>query len=52
MELKTKYLFQFCLTITEPFSPVYLEDIKTIKVLSFSRTVSQLIMRGHQPNVE
>ena len=52
VELKTKYLFQFCLTITEPFSPVYLEDIKTIKVLSFSRTVSQLIMRGHQSKVE
>ena len=23
-----KSLFQFCLTITEPFSPIYLEDMK------------------------
>ena len=42
-------LFQFCLTITEPFSPVYLEEMK---VLSFPRTVTQLIMRVHKPKVE
>ena len=42
-------LFQFCLTITEPFSPIYLEDMK---VLSFSRTVNQVIMRVHKPKVE
>ena len=46
-------LFQFCLTITTPF---FLFSIsrkwKTIKVLSFSRTVSQLIMRVHKPKVE
>ena len=43
VELKT--LFQFCLT----FSPFYLEEMK---VLSFSRTVNQLIMRVHKPKVE
>ena len=42
-------LFQFCLTITKPFSPFYFEEMK---VLSFSRTVSQLIMRAHKPKVE
>ena len=42
-------LFQVCLTITEPFSPIYLEEMK---VLSFSRTVNQLIMRVHKPKVE
>ena len=35
--------------ITEPFSPFYLEEMK---VLSFSRTVNQLIMRVRKPNVE
>ena len=24
-----KSLFQFCLTITKPFSPIYLEEMKT-----------------------
>ena len=42
-------LFQVCLTITEPFSPFYLEEMK---VLSFSRTVNQLIMRVRKPKVE
>ena len=42
-------LFQVCLTITEPFSPFYLEETK---VLSFSRTVNQLIMPVHKPKVE
>ena len=42
-------LFQFCLTITEPFSPFYLEEMK---VLSFSRTANQLIMRVSKPKVE
>ena len=42
-------LFQFCLTITELFSPFYLEEMK---VLSFSRAVNQLIMRVHKPKVE
>ena len=43
VELKTP--FQFCLT----FSPFYLEEMK---VLSFSRTVNQVIMRVHKPKVE
>ena len=42
-------LFPVCLTITEPFSPFYLEEMK---VLSFSRTVNQLIMQVHKPKVE
>ena len=42
-------LFQFCLTITELFSPFYLEEMK---ILSFSRTVNQLIMRVHKPKVD
>ena len=30
------FLFQFCLTITEPFSPFYLEEMKNyIKVSEF-----------------
>ena len=45
-------LFQVCLTITEPFSPFYLEDMKNYYSLSVSRTVNQLIMRGHAPKVE
>ena len=44
-----KSLFQFCPTITEPFSPFYLEEMK---VFSFSRTVNQLIMRVRKPKVE
>ena len=32
-----------------PFSPFYLEEMK---VLSFSRTVNQLIMQVHKPKVE
>ena len=43
------FLFQFSRTITEPFSPFYLEEMK---VLSFSRTVNQLIMPVHKPKVE
>ena len=42
-------LFQFCLATTEPFSPFYLEEMK---VLTFSRTVNQLIMRVHKPKGE
>ena len=42
-------LFQVFLTITELFSPFYLEEMK---VLSFSRAVNQLIMRVHKPKVE
>ena len=45
-------LFQFCLTITEPFSPLYLEEMKNYLSLSVSRTVSQLIMRVRKPKVE
>ena len=32
-------LFQLCLTITEPFSPIYLEEMKNY-CLNFSRAVS------------
>ena len=44
-------LFQFCRTLTELFSPFYLQEMK---ILSFSRTVNQLIMRDgvHKPKVE
>ena len=42
-------LFQICLTVTEPFSPIYLEEMK---ILSFSRTVNQVIMRVGKPKVE
>ena len=42
-------MFQVCLTITEPFSPIYLEEMK---ILSFSRTVNQVIMRVRKPKVE
>ena len=45
------YLFQFCLTITEPFSPIYLEEMKNYQNLSVSPTVSQLIMRVRKPTV-
>ena len=41
-------LFQVCLTITEPFSPIYLEEMK---VLSFLRTVNRLIMRVTSPKL-
>ena len=44
-------LFQFCLTITEPLSPFYLEEMKKYLSLSVSRTVSQVIMRVHKPTV-
>ena len=47
VELKT--LFHVCLTITELFSPFYLVEMK---VLSFSSTVNQVIMRVHKPKVE
>ena len=44
-------LFQFCLTITKPFSPFYLEEMKNYWSLSVSRAVSQVIMRVHKPTV-
>ena len=44
-------LFQFCLTITEPFSRFYLEEMKNYLSLSVSRAVSQVIMRVHKPTV-
>ena len=44
-------LFQFCLTITEAFSPFYLGEMKNYKSLSISRAVSQVIMRVHKPTV-
>ena len=45
-------LFQFCLTITEPISPFYLEEMKNYYSLSVSRAVSQVIMRVRRPTVE
>ena len=42
----------FGLTITEPFSPIYLEEMKNHYSLNVSRTVNQLIMRVHKPKVE
>ena len=45
-------LFQFCLTITELFSPFYLEEMKNYWSLNVSRTVNQLIMRVRKPKVE
>ena len=45
-------LFQFFLTITEPFSPFCLEDMKNYLSLSVSCAVSQLIMRVRKPKVE
>ena len=45
-------LFQFCLTITEPFSPFYLEEMKNYYSLSVSRAVSQVIMRLRKPTVK
>ena len=44
--------FIFCLTITEPFSPIYLEEMKNYYSLNVSRTVNQLIMRVHKPKVK
>ena len=44
-------LFQFYLTITEPFSPFHLEEMKNYLSLSVSRAVSQVIMRVHKPTV-
>ena len=38
-------LFQVCLTITKPFSPLYLEEMKTYLSLSVSRAVSCLYIR-------
>ena len=46
-----KSLLQFCLIITEPFSPIYLKEMKNYQSLSVSRTVSQLIMRVRKPTV-
>ena len=45
-------LFQFCLTITEPFSPFYLKEMKNYYSLSVSRAVSQVIMRVRKPTVK
>ena len=44
-------LFPFCLTITERFSPFYLEEMKNYWSLSVSRAVSQVIMRVHKLTV-
>ena len=44
--------FQFCLTITELFSPFYLEEMKNYRSLSVSSAVSQVIMRVHKLKVE
>ena len=44
-------MFQFCLTITEPFSPIYLEKMKNYQSLSVSLTVSQLVIRVRKPTV-
>ena len=40
------------LTITKPFSPFYLEEMKNYLSLVISRTVSQLIMRVYKPKDE
>ena len=45
-------LFQFYLTITEPFSPFHLEEMKNYLSLSVSRAVSQVIMRVSKPAVK
>ena len=45
-------LEKFCLTITELFSPFYLEEMKNYWSLNVSRAVSQVIMQVHQPKVE
>ena len=45
-------LFQFCLTITEPFPPFCLEEMKNYYSLSVSRAVSQVIMRLRKPTVK
>ena len=44
-------LFQFCLTITKPFSPFYLEEMKNYYSRSVSRAVSQVIMWVHKLTV-
>ena len=43
-----KSLFQFCMTVTKPLSPFYLEEMKS---LSVPRAVSQVSMRVHKPTV-
>ena len=45
-------LFQFCLTITKPFSPFCLEEMKNYYSLSVSHADSQVIMLVRKPNVE
>ena len=45
-------LLQFCLTITQPYSPVYLEEMKNYWSVSVLRAVSQVIMRVRKPTVE
>ena len=46
-------MFQFCLAITKPFPPIYLEEMKNYLSLSVSRTLNQLIagMRVRKPTV-
>ena len=44
-------LFQFCLTITEPLSPIYLEEMKNYLSLSVSRAVSQVIFESTNPTL-
>ena len=50
VEPKTLY-FNFFLTITKPFPPIYLEEMKNYYSLSVSRTISQVITRVHKPTV-
>ena len=45
-------LFQFCLTIREPFSPFYFEEMKKCESFSILRAVSQVITRVRKPTVE
>ena len=40
-----KSLFQFCLTVTEPFSPFYLEDIVDKGIKKMRREIIQLWRR-------
>ena len=45
-------LFQFCLTIREPFSPLYYEEMKKCESFSVLRAVSQVITRVRKPTIE
>ena len=51
VELKTLY-FNFVWLLQNCFLRFISRKWKTIEVLSFSRTVNQLIMRVHKPKVE